>query len=94
MEFAGDAERVGLVGTAVGDHPDLESMLGRLTDQGRRVGISSMRPDQITPRVASLLGRPPASLAARSTDVPFGTRTDTPSISRLTVSFAVTGGVP
>jgi len=55
VALAGDAPTVGLVGTAVGDHPDLEIMLRRLTGGGRRIGISSLRPDQVTPEVAALL---------------------------------------
>ena len=55
IALAGDAPSVGLVGTAVGDHPDLEFMLGRLTAEGRRIGISSLRPDQVSPKVAALL---------------------------------------
>jgi radical SAM superfamily enzyme YgiQ (UPF0313 family) len=55
IALAGDAHSVGLVGTAVGDHPDLEAMLGRLAAEDRRIGISSLRPDQISPEIAALL---------------------------------------
>jgi radical SAM superfamily enzyme YgiQ (UPF0313 family) len=57
LALAGGAASVGLVGTAVGDHPDLETLLRHLTEQGKRIGISSMRPDQVTLKVAALLVR-------------------------------------
>jgi radical SAM superfamily enzyme YgiQ (UPF0313 family) len=55
IEIAERAPKVGLVGTAVGDHPDLEHVLTEITSSGRRVGIASLRPDQITPAIAGLL---------------------------------------
>lgn len=50
-------KRVGLVGTAVGDHPDLVTIVRKLVGSGREVGISSLRADQITQEVANLLAR-------------------------------------
>jgi radical SAM superfamily enzyme YgiQ (UPF0313 family) len=55
LALAAGASRIGLVGTAVGDHPDLVQMLKEITGAGRSVGISSLRPDQITPEIAALL---------------------------------------
>jgi radical SAM superfamily enzyme YgiQ (UPF0313 family) len=52
---AGRANKVGLVGTAVGDHPALASILRDLTAAGRKVGISSFRADEMTPEIADLL---------------------------------------
>jgi radical SAM superfamily enzyme YgiQ (UPF0313 family) len=55
LALTGDAARVGLVGTAVGDHPDLPHILEEITGAGRSVGIASLRPDQIRPDIAALL---------------------------------------
>ncbi|MFC1800259.1 radical SAM protein, partial [Candidatus Eisenbacteria bacterium] len=49
------SERVGLVGTAVGDHPDLIAILDRLLSERKTAGISSLRADQITPELAERL---------------------------------------
>lgn len=48
-----EAPRVGLVGTAVSDHPELPRLLEALVSQGRGVGVSSVRVDRLD---ASLLG--------------------------------------
>jgi radical SAM superfamily enzyme YgiQ (UPF0313 family) len=47
---------VGLVGTAVGDHPDLTAIIDRLLSEDRTAGISSLRADQVTPELAQRLG--------------------------------------
>jgi len=52
-----DANRVGLVGAAVTDHPGLVPILRALTDAGREVGISSLRADRLTDEVVGLLKR-------------------------------------
>ena len=57
LEQARDFKKVGLVGTAVGDHPALEAVLKKLVAEGRKVGVSSLRADQVTPEVADLLVR-------------------------------------
>ncbi len=41
------ARRVGLVGAAVSDHPKITEMVSRLADEGREVGLSSIRPDKL-----------------------------------------------
>jgi radical SAM superfamily enzyme YgiQ (UPF0313 family) len=43
------ARRVGLVGAAVTDHPQLETLVGRIVASGRGVGVSSLRADRLTP---------------------------------------------
>lgn len=43
------AKKVGLVGAAVTDHPKLESLVARIVESGRGVGISSLRADRLTP---------------------------------------------
>lgn len=42
-----DAPKVGLVGAAVSDHPRIVEILDTLADQGKRVGLSSLRPDRL-----------------------------------------------
>jgi radical SAM superfamily enzyme YgiQ (UPF0313 family) len=41
------AQKVGLVGAAVSDHPKIVQIVNRLADSGRRVGLSSLRPDRL-----------------------------------------------
>lgn len=45
-----DARRVGLVGAAVSDHPDLEDILLALAERGLGIGVSSLRADRIAAR--------------------------------------------
>ena len=42
-----DAKKVGLVGAAVSDHPEIVDIVSTLAEQGRRVGLSSLRPDKL-----------------------------------------------
>ena len=42
-----DARRVGLVGAAVSDHPNIVSIVNTLADRGCEVGLSSLRPDRL-----------------------------------------------
>ncbi|HEX9297141.1 MAG TPA: radical SAM protein [Polyangiaceae bacterium] len=43
-----DAERVGLVGAAVSDHPKIVEIVRELAARGCGVGLSSLRPDRLT----------------------------------------------
>ncbi len=52
-----EARRVGLVGAAVTDHPELEPMVAEIVNSGRGVGISSLRADRLTPRLLQDLRR-------------------------------------
>ena len=52
-----DARRVGLVGAAVSDHPDIVSIVSALADQGREVGLSSLRPDRLNDDFVRVLAR-------------------------------------
>jgi len=52
-----DARRVGLVGAAVTDHPRLPEILRAIVDDGREVGISSLRADRLTSEIVGLLKR-------------------------------------
>ncbi len=51
------ARRVGLVGAAVTDHPELEQILQVLVDRGLGVGVSSLRADRLNPTLVALLRR-------------------------------------
>lgn len=51
------ARRVGLVGAAVTDHPELVTILRALVDAEREVGISSLRADRLTDEIVGLLKR-------------------------------------
>ena len=47
-----EANRVGLVGAAISDHPKLPDILERLVQSGREVGISSLRADRVAHKPA------------------------------------------
>jgi len=47
--------RVGLVGAGLSDHPDLERMCMAFAKLGKQVGVSSLRPDSLTPNLISTL---------------------------------------
>ena len=50
-----DATRVGLVGAAVSDHPKIADIVRTLAEQGREVGLSSLRPDRLNEEFVSAL---------------------------------------
>lgn len=52
-----EARKVGLVGAAVSDHPQLVDLLEALVAEGRQVSLSSLRADRVRskPRIAELL---------------------------------------
>jgi len=52
-----DAKRVGLVGAAVSDHPRIVQIVNTLADQGREVGLSSLRPDRLSTEFVGALKR-------------------------------------
>jgi len=52
-----DARRVGLVGAAVTDHPDIRGVVRAIVDGGREVGISSLRADKLDDELVGLLAR-------------------------------------
>src|SRR5690606_22659716 len=43
------AKKVGLVGAAVTDHPQLEELVAAIVAKGKGIGISSLRADRLTP---------------------------------------------
>ena len=51
------AQKVGLVGAAISDHPKLVPLLETLVDSGRGIGVSSLRADRVSrkPMIAELL---------------------------------------
>jgi radical SAM superfamily enzyme YgiQ (UPF0313 family) len=55
LRQAEGARKVGLVGPAVADHPEFERILAELVEKGVKIGVSSLRADRITPRLAALL---------------------------------------
>jgi radical SAM superfamily enzyme YgiQ (UPF0313 family) len=48
-----DARRVGLVGAAVSEHPEIGEIVDTLTDRGIEVGLSSLRPEALDLRLAT-----------------------------------------
>lgn len=46
---------IGLIGSALSDYPDLEKLIEKLIELGHRPGISSIRPDALTPKLAELM---------------------------------------
>ena len=50
-----DAPRVGLVGAAVSDHPQIVDIVEDLVARNKEVGLSSLRPDKITDRFVRAL---------------------------------------
>ncbi len=59
IEHAGNDDlefpRIGFVGAAVSDHPGIERLCMEFAKRGKEVGISSLRPDNLTPRLLSTL---------------------------------------
>lgn len=51
------ARRVGLVGAAVSDHPQLVPIVQSVVDSGREIGLSSLRADRLTAELMELLRR-------------------------------------
>jgi radical SAM superfamily enzyme YgiQ (UPF0313 family) len=51
------AERVGLVGAATTDHPQIVDIVNALADSGREVGLSSLRADRLTDELVEALRR-------------------------------------
>ncbi len=51
------ARRVGLVGAAVTDHPDIRAIVREIVDGGRAIGISSLRADKLDDELVGLLAR-------------------------------------
>lgn len=65
-----DARKVGLVGAAISDHPELPAVLARLVEAGRQVSVSSLRADQLAkkPDIARLLRQSGARTLTTASD--------------------------
>ncbi len=50
-----EAKRVGLVGAAVTDHPEIALLLETIAGSGREVGVSSLRADRLNDRIVAAL---------------------------------------
>ena len=48
-------DRIGLVGAAVSDLPEIEKLCGKFDDQNIRISFSSLRADRLTPGLLSIL---------------------------------------
>jgi radical SAM superfamily enzyme YgiQ (UPF0313 family) len=51
------AKRVGLVGAATTDHPEITDVVNALVDSGREVGLSSLRADRLSDELVAALRR-------------------------------------
>jgi radical SAM superfamily enzyme YgiQ (UPF0313 family) len=51
------AKRVGLVGAATTDHPQLMEIVRPIVDSGREIGLSSLRTDRLTDEFISVIAR-------------------------------------
>jgi radical SAM superfamily enzyme YgiQ (UPF0313 family) len=49
------AKRFGLLGSAVGDHPDIVELAGRIVGEGRQFSLSSLRIDRLSPELLEVL---------------------------------------
>jgi len=54
-KHAQDAKRVGLVGSAIAEHPHIEEILRRFAEKGVDISLSSIRIDRISPEVLDLM---------------------------------------
>jgi radical SAM superfamily enzyme YgiQ (UPF0313 family) len=52
-----NAKRVGLVGAAVTDHPQITELVRKIVTSGREIGISSLRADRLDEEFVKLLGQ-------------------------------------
>jgi radical SAM superfamily enzyme YgiQ (UPF0313 family) len=63
-----EARRVGLVGAAVTDHPQIVELLRAIVDSGRQVGVSSLRADRLTQELVDQLKRGGAQVLTVASD--------------------------
>lgn len=67
-----EGRSVGLIGSDLASHPELEEILTTIVDKGGRFSLSSIRPEGLTPRVIELLvrtGQKTATLAPEAASV-------------------------
>jgi radical SAM superfamily enzyme YgiQ (UPF0313 family) len=65
-----DADKVGLVGAAVSDHPKIVYILETLASQGRKVSLSSLRPDRLNEAFIGALKNAGARAITTALDAP------------------------
>src|SRR5205085_2110798 len=65
-----DAQRVGLVGAAVSDHPKIVQIVDTLASQGRQVSLSSLRPDRLNDAFIAALKKAGARALTTALDAP------------------------
>ncbi len=53
----GDARRIGLVGAAVTDHPEIKALVRTIVASGREIGISSLRADRLDKELVQMLAQ-------------------------------------
>jgi radical SAM superfamily enzyme YgiQ (UPF0313 family) len=63
-----EAQRVGLVGAAVTDHPRIHELLRTIVDSGREVAVSSLRADRLTQEMVDTLRRGGARVLTVASD--------------------------
>jgi radical SAM superfamily enzyme YgiQ (UPF0313 family) len=64
------ARRVGLVGAAISDHPKIAELVETLAEQGREVGLSSLRPDRLNDRFVAALRKAGHKTLTTAMDAP------------------------
>jgi len=64
------AKRVGLVGAATTDHPEITEIVERIVDSGREVGLSSLRADRLHDRFVAALRRGGQTVLTTASDGP------------------------
>jgi radical SAM superfamily enzyme YgiQ (UPF0313 family) len=65
-----DAAKIGLVGAAVSDHPKIVHIVDTLASQGRKVSLSSLRPDRLNDAFIAALKRGGARAITTALDAP------------------------
>lgn len=56
-KFASPGSKIGLIGSALSDYPELEYLMAELIDRDYKLATSSLRADIITPSAAALLAK-------------------------------------
>lgn len=54
-KYAKDSRHVGLIGSLISDHPELEDICGALHSEGFEIGTSSLRVDSLSPKLLKIL---------------------------------------
>lgn len=62
------AKRVGLVGAATTDHPQIAELVNALADSGREVGLSSLRADRLTDELVAALRKGGSQILTTASD--------------------------